>query len=256
MIAIIVGLIVSLIVIVVVVTSIQQHKEKLEGEKRIKVSRQKAIIDESEELIFNLSNLPNNPNIVKILNRRSLNAAKTMQELMPEVKGIKKRVHEITSRLKASEELASAQDNSDDVFTMPDNEQQLVSILQCIKKLRVVLKSEQSKGALDAQTYTAEDQRLATMQLQINIESLVKRGTQAFSKEMLGSARQYFEKALQSLATTTIRNDYVTAKQAEVTEKLEDITDALKHTNAKDAAKKAKSEENELDLLFQPKKKW
>ena len=78
MIAIIVGLIIALIVIVVVVTSIQQHKEKLEAEKRVKVAKQKAIIDESEELIFNLANLPSNPNIVKILNHRSLNAAKNM----------------------------------------------------------------------------------------------------------------------------------------------------------------------------------
>ena len=256
MIAIIVGLIIALIVIVVVVTSIQQHKEKLEAEKRVKVAKQKAIIDESEELIFNLANLPSNPNIVKILNRRSLNAAKTMQELMPEVKGIKKRAQELKSRLKASEDLAENQAGVDDNFVLPDNEQQLVAILQCIKKLRAVLKSEQSKGALDAQTFTAEDQKLATMQLKINIESLVKRGTQAFSKEMLGSARQYFEKALQSLANSTVKTDYVAAKHAEVTQQLEDITDALKHTNAKDAAKKAKSEENELDLLFQPKKKW
>lgn len=256
MVAIIVGLIIALIIFVVVVSSIQQHKEKLEAEKRVKVSKQKAIIDESEELIFNLANLPSNPNAVKILNRRSLNAAKTMQELMPEVKGIKKRVQELKSRLKASEDLAESQTVSEESFTLPDNEQQLVGILQCIKKLRVVLKSEQSKGALDAQTFTAEDQRLAAMQLKINIESLVKRGTQAYNKEMLGSARQYFEKALQSLANTAVKNDYVTARKNDIEEQLEEITDALKSTNAKDAEKKAKSEENELDLLFQPKKKW
>ncbi|WP_057830680.1 hypothetical protein [Colwellia sp. TT2012] len=256
MIAIIVGLIIALIIFVVVVTSIQQHKEKIEAEKRIKVAKQKAIIDESEELIFNLANLPSNPNIVKILNRRSLNAAKTMQELMPEVKGIKKRAQELKSRLKASEDLADNQTDMDDNFILPDNEQQLVAILQCIKKLRVVIKSEQSKGTLDAQTFTAEDQRLAAMQLKINIESLIKRGSQAFNKEMLGSARQYFEKALQTLINSPVKNDYVTAKHTEISQKLEDITDALKHTNAKDAAKKAKSEESELDILFQPKKKW
>ncbi|TYK65203.1 hypothetical protein [Colwellia echini] len=256
MVAIIVGLIIALIVIVVVVTSIQQHKEKIEAEKRIKVAKQKAIIDESEELILHLANLPSNPNIQQILNRRSLNAAKNMQELMPEVKGIKKRVQELATRLKASQDLANTQETTDENFTLPDNEQQLVSILQCIKKLRVVLKSEQSKGALDAQTFTGEDNKLAAMQLKINIESLVKRGTQAFNKNMLGSARQYLEKALQSLSSSTVRSDYVSAKQAEVTQQLEEITDALKHTNAKDAAKKAKSEENELDLLFQPKKKW
>ena len=194
--------------------------------------------------------------MVKILNRRSLNAAKTMQELMPEVKGIKKRVQELKSRLKASEDLADSQVGSEETFTLPDNEQQLVAILQCIKKLRAVLKSEQSKGALDAQTFTAEDQKLAAMQLKINIESLIKRGTQAYNKEMLGSARQYFEKALQSLTNSTVKNDYVTTRFAEINQQLEEITDALKNTNAKDAAKKAKSEEDELDLLFQPKKKW
>tara|TARA_B110000467_G_C18280219_1_gene458084 strand:- start:147 stop:917 length:771 start_codon:yes stop_codon:yes gene_type:complete len=256
MIAIIVGLIIALIIFVVVVSSIQQHKEKLETEKRIKVSKQKAIIDESEELTLNLANLPSNPNIVKILNRRSLNAALVMQGLMPGVKGIKNRVQELKSRLKASEDLASSQSGSEEMFTLPDNEQQLVGILQCIKKLRVVLKSEQSKGALDAQTFTHEDQRMAGMQLKINIESLVKRGNQAHSKEMLGSARQYFEKALQALANSPIKTEYVIAKQAEIADQLEDITSALKSTNAQDAAKKAKNEEDELDMLFQPKKKW
>lgn len=256
MIAIIVGLIIALIIIVVVVTSIQQHKEKLEAEKRVKVAKQKAIIDESEELILHLANLPTNTNIVRILNLRSLNAAKAMQELMPEVKGIKKRVQESKARLKASEELSENQQGSEEHFTLPDNEQQLVGILQCIKKLRTVLKSEQGKGALDAQTFTAEDQKLSSMQLKINIESLVKRGTQAHNKEMLGSARQYFEKALQTISNSPVNNDYVETRKAEISEQLEEITNALKNTNAKDAEKKAKSEEDELDLLFQPKKKW
>ena len=256
MIAIIVGLLLALIIFVVVVSSIQQHKEKLEAEKRVKVAKQKAIIDENEELILNLANLPNNPTIVQILNRRSLNAAKAMQELMPGVKGIKNRVQELTSRLKAAEDLAANNPAQDEKFTLPDNEQQLVAILQCIKKLRVTLKSEQSKGALDAQTFTHEDNRLGTMQLKINIESLVKRGTQAYNKEMLGSARQYFEKALQTLANSPVKTDYIATRQAEIKEQLEEITNALKNTNAKDAAKKAKSEEDELDMLFQPKKKW
>ncbi len=256
MVAIIVGLIIALIIFVVIVSSIQQHKEKLEAEKRMKVAKQKAIIDESEELILNLANLPSNPNVIQILNRRSLNAAKTMQELMPGVKGIKNRVQDLTSRLKASEELASNQAGAEEAFVLPDNEQQLVAILQCIKKLRVTLKSEQAKGALDAQTFTQEDQRLGAMQLKINIESLVKRGTQAHNKEMLGSARQYFEKALQSLANSPIKTEYVITRQAEISEQLDEITTALKSTNAKDAAKKAKNEEDELDLLFQPKKKW
>jgi len=48
----------------------------------------------------------------------------------------------------------------------------------------------------------------------------------------------------------------VITKQEEIADQLEEITSALKSTNAKDAAKKAKNEEDELDMLFQPKKKW
>lgn len=255
MVAIIVGLLIALIIFVVVVNGIQQHKEKLEAEKRVKVAKQKAIIDESEELILNLGNLPSSPILVKILNKRSLNAAKAMQELMPNVKGIKNRVNELTTRLEAAEDLAASQ-NSDDSFMLPDNEQQILAILQCIKKLRAILKSEQTKGILDAQTFTQEDQRLDSMQLKINIESLLKRGGQAQSKEMLGSARQYFEKALQTLANHPMKTEYTTAKHAEISTQLVEITEALKITNASDAAKKAENEQDELDVLFQPKKKW
>lgn len=147
---------------VVVVSAIQQHKEKQDAKNRTLVAKQKAIIDESEALILNLGNLPSSPNLVKILNRRGVNAAKAMQVLMPEAKGIKSRVQELTARLEAAEDLAANQ-SSEEVFIVPENEQQILTILQCIKKIRSILKSEQSKGILDAQTFTKEDQRLDAM---------------------------------------------------------------------------------------------
>ena len=254
MIAIIVGLIVALVIIVVAVNAIQQHKEKLEQEKRARVAKQKAIIDETEELILNLALLPDNPAIIDVLNRRSLNAAKSILQIMPEMKGIKSRVQELESRLEASKDLAA--NKPEEKFVLPDNEQQLVQILQCIKKLRVTLKSEQSKGAIDAQTFMQQDLRLDGMQLKINIESLLKRGNSAYSKEMLGSARQYYEKAQQTINASTNQTEYTQAKKTEIEDKLAEITNELKNTNAKDAAKKAKSEEDDLDMLFQPKKKW
>lgn len=73
---------------------------------------------------------------------------------------------------------------------------------------------------------------------------------------MLGSSRQYFEKALQTLASHPLKTEYVATKQVEIANRLAGISDSLKNTNAQDAAKKTKSEENDLDILFQPKKKW
>lgn len=255
MIAIIIGLLITLVIFVVVVSAFQQHKEKLEAEKRIKVAKQKAIMDESEELILKLANLPSSPQIAKILSSRSLTAAKIMQELMPEVKGIKERVSVLTTQSKAAEELTASQSNEDS-FILPENDQQILAALQCIKKLRVILKSEQKKGALASQIFTQEDQRLEAMQLKINIESLIKRGVQAQNKAMFGSARQYFEKALQTMLSHPIKTEYINTKNNEIAQKLEDITNSLKISNATDAAQKAKEEEDELDILFQPKKKW
>jgi hypothetical protein len=253
---IIIALIIALIIIVVAVSSIQQHKAKQEKDKRAKAAKQKAIMDESDELMIQLANLPPNPNLVNILNRRSLNAAKLMTSIVPESKPFKRKVDEIEARLKASQDLSSSESGPEVNFVLPDDEQQLVSILQCIKRLRITLKSEQVKGALDAQTFTHEDQKLDAMQLKIGVESILKRGKIAYDKEMLGSARQYFEKALQTLSAHPLQSEYIANKKAQVEVQLEEITNALKNTNAKDAAKKAKDEEDDLDMLFAPKKKW
>ena len=255
MIIIIIGLVVLLVIGVVVVNALQQHKEKQEQEIRAQSAKYKAIIDESEQLIANLSNLPASPELINVLHRRSLNAAKAMLKVSSNVKPVKQKIQELEAALSSSKDLTATQ-AADDSFTLPDDEQQMVGLLQTIKKLRAMLRAEQSKGALDAQIFSQQDLRLDGMQLRIGIESLVNRGNKASEKDMLGSARQYFEKALQSLSSSTVKNDYVTAKQAEVSQKLEEITNGLKNTNAKDAATKAKSEENEMDILFQPKKKW
>lgn len=255
MIIIIIGLIVLLVIGVVVINGVQQHKAKQEQEKRAKSAKFKAIIDESEELIVNLSHLPPSPALVNILNRRSLNAAKSMLQINPGSKPTKQKVQEYEAKLNDAKG-AEAGLNSEEVFNLPDNEQQLVSILQTIKKLRAMLKSEQSKGKLDTQLFSQQDLRLDAMQLRIGVESIVSRGQKAYAKEMLGSARQYFEKALQMLTSHPNQSEYTRTKRSEIEDQLEEITTALKVTNAKDAAKKAKDQEDDLDMLFQPKKKW
>jgi len=255
MISIIVALIVALIVIVVVVNAIQQHRAKQEAEKRAQAAKQKAIVDETEELILTMGNLPPNPPIIEILNRRSLNAAKRMFQILP-MPTTKNRLNDLESRLKASEELSLNTPTREEKFILPDNEQHLVAILQTIKKLRIILKSEQAKGTLDAQTFMQEDLRFDSMQLQITIESLIKRANLAYDKGMIGSSRQYFEKALTTLNNHAHKSEYTQLKETEIHDKLDEITTMLKSTNAEDREKKAKSEEDDLDMLFQPKKKW
>ena len=69
-------------------------------------------------------------------------------------------------------------------------------------------------------------------------------------------ARQYFEKALTTLEGQTYTDDFITNKKAEAKHYIEEITNELKSANAKDAQQKEKDEQDDLDLLFAPKKKW
>jgi hypothetical protein len=252
---IIVALIIALIMISVAINALQQHKQKIEQEKRARAAKQKAIIDETEELLLKIASFPNNSVLVMILNNRSLNAAKSMAEILPENEALLKPIQDMEDRINTIK-ANTAEAASEQSFILPDNEQQLVSVLQCIKKLRATLKSEHSKGNLDVQTFTQEDHELSVMQLKISVDSLQKRGMIAYQKEMIGSSRQYLEKALLKIANSPIQNEYFTSKREEIQNVLEDITSSLKNTNAKDVVKKAKTEEDEFDILFQPKKKW
>jgi len=255
MIIIIIGLIVLLIIGVVIVNAMQQHKQKQEQEKRTQSAKYKAIIDESEQLITNLSNIPSSPALVNILHKRSLNAAKEALRVTPDSKPAKQKIQELDALVQSSTE-AAQKPPTDDNFVVPEDEQQLVTMLQTIKKLRAMLKSEKSKGALDTQLFSQQDLRLDGMQLRIGVESVLARGKKALAKDMLGSARQYFEKALQTLNKHPNQSEYTQTKRSEIQAQLEEIATSLKVANAEDAAKKAKDEEDDLDMLFQPKKKW
>ncbi|MBH0059234.1 hypothetical protein I6F65_20030 [Pseudoalteromonas sp. SWXJZ94C] len=249
--SIIIVLIVALIVIALWVSAVQQHKEKQESERRKELTKQKAIIEETEEALMNSANIPLSEYIIRILQRRIYEALSTMVTNSPNSKALKSRLNE------AKEHLTNAvQGNNNETLSLPSNDKQLVSLIQGIKKLRVILRSEHNKGRVDSQTFVAEDKRLEKLQLRINIESQIKRGLSARSANMVGSARQYFEKAHATLSAVSYSDDYVTAKRQEVEGYLEAISVELRASNASALKKKNEQEQDDLDVLFAPKKKW
>lgn len=249
--SIIIVLIVALIVIALWVSAVQQHKEKQETERRKELTKQKAIIEETEEALMNSANIPLSENIIRVLQRRSYEALSSMVNHSPNSKALKNRMNE------SKEQLSNpVQGNNSDNLSLPSNDKQLVALIQGIKKLRVILRSEHSKGRVDSQVFGGEDKRLEKLQLRINIESQIKRGLSARSASMVGSARQYFEKAYATLSAVTYSDEYVNAKRQEVESYLEEISTELKVSNATALKKKAEAEQDDLDVLFAPKKKW
>lgn len=249
----IITLVVALVVIAIIVNAIQQHKERLATLKRAEFSKLRTMLEDTEELIVNSANVPLSPAISQMLLKRIAFTLKAMVELEPGARDIKQRLQETEKRL--SEPNADSSSFSETV-TLPDNDQQLIGMIKGIKKLRTVLRAEHARGNVDTQMVIQEDKRLEILQLRINVESQIKRGNQARSNNMLGSARQYFEKALTALSNTPHQDDYALTRKSEVLQALEDIATQLKEGNVRDREKKEEKENKDLDELFAPKRKW
>ncbi|WP_125718724.1 hypothetical protein [Pseudoalteromonas rubra] len=251
-ITVIILLIVALIVIAVWVSAIQQHREKQEAERRKELAKQKRIIEEAEDVILNSSNIPMSGAMIRIIQRRVHDALVSMVELSPTSRELKSRMHESQERLNSEPQNV----NESDKVTLPDNDKQLIALVQGIKKLRHLLRSEHSKGKVDTQVFVQEDRKMERLQLMINVESQIKRGLSAKSANMVGSARQYFEKAYAIICGVTYSDDYVNEKKNLLEGYLSEISTELKASNASAVKKKAEKEKDDLDVLFAPKKKW
>ncbi|WP_105167944.1 hypothetical protein [Pseudoalteromonas sp. T1lg23B] len=250
--SIIIMLIVALIVIAVWVSAVQQHREKQEAERRKELAKQKKIIEESEDIIVNSCNIPMSDLILRVLQRRVYDALASMVELSPTNRELKSRLTEAKERLSSSIDPESQVDS----LSLPDADKQLIALVQGIKRLRHVLRTEHSKGKVDTQLFVAEDRRLEKLQLRINVESQIKRGVSARTANMVGSARQYFEKAYATICSVSYTDDYVEEKKAQLTTLLDEISSELKASNASAVKKKKEREKDDLDVLFAPKKKW
>ncbi|TMP24584.1 hypothetical protein CWB99_21950 [Pseudoalteromonas rubra] len=249
---VIILLIVALIVIAVWVSAIQQHREKQEAERRKELAKQKRIIEEAEDVILNSSNIPMSGAMIRIIQRRVHDALVAMVELSPTSRELKSRMHESQERMNNEPQNA----NESDKVALPDNDKQLIALVQGIKKLRHLLRSEHSKGKVDTQVFVQEDRKMERLQLRINVESQIKRGLSAKSANMVGSARQYFEKAYAIICGVSYSDDYINEKKTLLEGYLSEISTELKASNASAVKKKAEKEKDDLDVLFAPKKKW
>ncbi|MGI5309273.1 hypothetical protein [Rheinheimera sp. WS51] len=247
-------LIITLVIIGVIVSAIQQHKARIAALKRAEYSKRRIMLEDSEELLLNSANVPLSPAISQMLLKRICFSLKAMVELEPKAKDLRHRLNETEARLAQAN--TSNDSNYTDTLTLPDNDQQLINMIKGIKKLRTVLRGEHARGNVDTQVVIQEDKRLEILQLRINVESQIKRGMKARSNGMLGSARQYFEKALTALSQSGDQGEYVTKRQSEVIQTLESIATQLKEGNTRDRAKKEEKENKDIDDLFGPKRKW
>jgi hypothetical protein len=247
---IVIALIIVLVILAVVMNTIQQQKQKQEADKRNELAKYKTIIEETEDLLMTSGSIPVSKQLILIMHQRIFDALKSMSLLTPDSPEINQRLADAKNRVENF--TAGEQATTEQNFTIPDEDKVVIGIIKAIKKMRALLRTEHTKGKVDTQLFMAEDRKLEAFQLKVNIDSLMKRGYAAKKSNMIGSARQYFEKAYNTLKGQSVKNEYIQVKTAEVEKILKEIASDLKNTNE---ASHTKSEDD-LDVLFQPKKKW
>ncbi|MDP5039910.1 MAG: hypothetical protein NWQ26_03465 [Paraglaciecola sp.] len=251
---IIVILIIALVLIAVVVNAIQQHRNKVELERRNELAKHKSLVDDTEATLLAAQHIPVTQRLLYILQRRTLFSLKMIEHLQPTATDIKERIKSYEATLKALN--VEQAPPSDDAFQLPQNDKQVVLFIRGIKNMRAVLRSECKRGKVDSRVFVQEDKLLERLQLRANVDTLIRRGDVAIKNNQMGSARQCLEKAIGALAAQPNQDDYTITRQAQLEEQLRGIQDSLRSANSKDVKKKQESERNELDELFAQKKKW
>ena len=255
---IIFSLIALLLFVLIGYNIVQQYKQKIESEKRVAVSKQRAVISEVEELLLSATRMPFSKSLLLILQNRIRNALIIM------IKSVGNSNTNMRDHLKNTEaQIEQVKNNytppDESVFRTPENDKEALALLQVTKKIRAVLRSEHAKGKITTDIFVAEDKRLEVMQLKINLENSIKRILEAQSRNQFGSAMQMLNKVIPIVNAIKDKDAYIESKQ----EQLIDIKRAirehlLKHSDEELEAIKAKEAEkkHDIDVLFQDKKKW
>mmetsp|Transcript_43254 Transcript_43254/g.138146 ORF Transcript_43254/g.138146 Transcript_43254/m.138146 type:complete len:255 (-) Transcript_43254:425-1189(-) len=250
---IVILLIAILIIAGISASAVQQHKERKESQKREEVSRQRAIIEETENALAAAQQMPVSQQLIAVILQRIQNALKLSLAQNPNP-DLKQRLSETTNKLKAIDILEPAPDHSS--FKLPANDKVIIKYIQAVKRLRVILRSEHGKGNISPKVFSNEDKNLERLQLRVNVETLNKRANDAISGNMQGSARQYIEKAVNALKTHKPQDEYTTSRIEEFEATLNGLESAMKESNLAQIAAEKEKENEEIDDLFGPKKKW
>ena len=247
-IALIVGLFAILLTLIIGYNVIVQYRTKIES-----ATKHMMIIDSTEELISNAHHLPYSKELLVCLNQRILDALRSIAELSPTDRSYPARIENMEQQLQQLKTNYTGGDSTN--FKVPSNDKQAIVMLKLVKRLRDTLRAEHKKGRVNTQVFVAENARLESIQVRINIENVVKRAKEATQRGQAGTARQLLKKGIDALSS---KNDgYSNKARTQLQDMLDELNNKTKRKQDKELQDQLdKNKDDEIDVLFQPKKKW
>jgi hypothetical protein len=251
MFSIVVILIALLVFTAFVFNSIQKQKVKIEAERKSEIHKQKTIIENLENALMSVEELPISQRLIFFMRRRILLAMRTANRFGDKIIGSESRIKEAEHNL--SKILVNTPSPSHERFQLPHADKQVIQIIRGVRHLRKLLRSEFNKHRVDVRVYFDEDKLLESLQLRINIETLIKRSNRALKNEQLGSAKSTLEKAITILSSQPNKTEYISNKQIHLEKKLSDLSKPIK---VPQLIKEEVESKANMDAIFGDKKKW
>jgi hypothetical protein len=250
----------ALLLLIIVISIIQQQKERAEAERRTEIARQRAIIDETESVLSNTAMVPCSSNIILILYKRIQDALQTsIQNTSGQIQGeYQRRQADVQTQINTLS-ANTPQTPAIESFRLPDNDKQILALVKTLKMLKAILRAEHNKGKVQPSVFSEEEGRIDSLQLRINVDSMLSRARSANVMKQYGSSKQMVTKALATLhaiKALTPNDPFIARKVDEAKLLLDEIMGAQKGAEPNAPKPKNDEEEDDLDMLFQRKKKW
>lgn len=252
-----IGLIIALVAILLILVLgyniMLQYRVKVESAKKQESSRFVAIIDATEDLIGNAHHLPFSKELLVCLNNRILDALQSMYDLDPKNKQLAQRIENMKGQINHLQQNHPGGESTS--FKVPSSDKQAIIMLKLVKRLRDTIRSEHNKGRFETQAYVAENARLETIQIRINIENVIKRANDSILRGQPGTAIQLLRKGIDVLAA---KNDsYSNQAREKLQTMYDDLEQKRQHKSASDLQQIEENErKSDMDVLFGEKKKW
>lgn len=245
-----------LVFIVIGYNIVLQYKRKAITEKRQAIIKHRKIIEEAEELLLNSTSLPYSRVLTMVIHKRIYDSLIAILQLDSSLQQVRQRLANVRSQIEQIKANPSAAEQTN--FRSPSTDREAIILLQQIKKVRSVLRSEHAKSKVNTQAFILEDRKLELMQLNVNIDNLLKRAFEARAGRQFGSAKQMLRKGIDILNTISDKTEFLNNKYNGMVSLLNEINEQLSQASDEDLKERQEKEDekNELDLLFQPKQKW
>ncbi|MBE8167937.1 MAG: hypothetical protein HAW66_06190 [Shewanella sp.] len=248
----------ALLLLIIGINIFQQHKQRIESERRVQHQRQRAVIDEAEAVLDNIALFPCSNDVMIVLYRRLAESVEIASNVSPQQKKQEyhRRLLDLQTQIQQLVNNTTKPPSIDDI-QIPDNDKQLITLVKMLKKLKAILRAEHSKGKIEPNIFTVEENRVNNMQLRINVDAMLDRAKTAKNMKQYGSSKQLAQKALATLNAIKLKHPedpFVQVKLKEAKALVEEI-DGSQEKSAPAPSKKL-NEDTDIDALFQPKKKW